>query len=79
MGKCDNLLGKSVFSIFKYIKVKSLGPYINYFNFWDFSSIKSLVGDLKLIFPNIFVSAQQNMDHIMLLPGIIITPIYHYY
>ena len=34
--------------------MRSLGPYINYFNFWDFSSIKSLVGDLKLIFPIIF-------------------------
>ena len=32
-----------------------MGLYINYFNFWDFSSIKSLVGDLKLIFPNQYV------------------------
>ena len=42
------LRGKTVFSHLEYIKVRS---HFNLESLWDFSSIKSLVRDYKLIFP----------------------------
>ena len=43
--------GNLVFLYLKYIKVKYLGPYFNMWSLWDFSTIKFLVRDYKLIFP----------------------------